>query len=240
MSSLKGQVVVVIGGSSGLGFAVAAAAQAEGAEVVIASRSEGKLREARKALGDTVQTRAVDGTDEAGVKELFDALDVVDHIFVTAGVTGGGSLLEADTATHRQRLDTRVWAAAYAARYGAPKMTRGGSITFCSGAASMRPHKGTNPFAAASGAAVEAMARALALQFAPIRVNAVVPGIVDTSLTVPQSGERREEFLSATAARLPVGRAGRPEDIAHAVKFLMENGYVTGIALIVDGGAVLT
>ena len=142
--------------------------------------------------------------------------------------------MEADTATHRPRLDARVWAAAYAARYGAPKMVRGGSITFCSGAASVRPGKATNPLAAASAGAVESMTRALAVQLAPVRVNTVVPGIVEPPLLTVSAGD-----LEAIAERLPVGRVGQAEDIAQAVLFFMTNGYVTGQTLIVDGGGVL-
>jgi NAD(P)-dependent dehydrogenase (short-subunit alcohol dehydrogenase family) len=234
MGSLKGQTVVVIGGSSGLGLALAASALEDGAEVTIAGRSEDRLHEARAAIGDRVRTAVVDAVDEVQVAGLFGGLGTVDHVFVTVGVVGGGTLVESDTATHRPRLDARVWAAAYAAKYGAPKMTRGGSITFCSGAASVRPGKATNPLAAASAGAVEAMTRTLALQLAPVRVNTVVPGIVDTPLFT-----RSADDLETIAKRLPVGRVGRPEDIAQAVRFFMTNGYVTGQTLIVDGGGVL-
>ncbi|MCD7436621.1 SDR family oxidoreductase [Streptomyces lincolnensis] len=234
MSSLKGETVLVIGGSSGLGLAVAATALEDGAEVTIAGRSEDRLREARAVIGDGVRTAAVDAVDEEQVAGLFDGFDTVDHVFVTVGVVGGGTLFEADTATHRPRLDARVWAAAHAARYGAPKMLRGGSITFCSGAAGVRPGKTTNPLAAASAGAVESMTRTLAVQLAPVRVNTVVPGIVETPLLTASAGD-----LEAIAERLPVGRVGRAEDIAQAVRFFMTNGYVTGQTLIVDGGGVL-
>jgi NAD(P)-dependent dehydrogenase (short-subunit alcohol dehydrogenase family) len=139
----------------------------------------------------------------------------------------------------RPRLDIRVWGAVYAAKYCTPKMTRGGSITFCSGTAAVRPSQAGNPVAAASGGAVEALARALAVQLAPVRVNTVQPGLVDTPLHDQTMGDQREERLAAIAKRLPVGRIGRPEDIAHAVVFLMENGYVTGTTLTIDGGGVL-
>jgi NAD(P)-dependent dehydrogenase (short-subunit alcohol dehydrogenase family) len=118
-------------------------------------------------------------------------------------------------------------------------MSRGGSITFVSGTGSRRPNLRSNPLASASAGAVEAMTRTLAVQLAPIRVNTVVPGLIDTALTTPQSGPEREQALTAAANRLPAGRLGRPEDIAHAVLFAMENGYFTGVSLVVDGGGTL-
>jgi NAD(P)-dependent dehydrogenase (short-subunit alcohol dehydrogenase family) len=238
MGSLQGTTVVVIGGTSGIGLAVAAIARAADAEVVIAGRSGGRLGEARARLGHDVRSWAVDGTDESAVQRLFDGLDVVDHIFVSVGVVGGGALLDADMSTHRPRLEDRVLAAAHAAKYGFPKMTRGGSITFCSGTVARRPGRTTNPLSSASAAAVEAMARTLALQLAPVRVNTVVPGLIDTPLTAPASDDQRR-MRAAVEQKVPVGRIGRPEDVAHAVRFLMENDYVTGTSLVVDGGGLL-
>lgn len=239
MNSLKDKSVVVIGGSSGLGLAVAAMAAESGAKVTVAARSIERLRQAEALIGRSVTTRVVDGAEEEQVAQLFNSIDEVDHIFVSVGVVGGGTLLETATSEHRSRLDARVWAAAYAAKYGAPKMHEGGSITFCSGTAGVRPRSTGNPLAAASAGAVEAMTRILSLQLAPIRVNSIVPGIVDTPLWKRAVGDRRQAFLESTATSLPVGRVGQPEDIAHAVQFLMENGFVTGQSLIVDGGGVL-
>jgi NAD(P)-dependent dehydrogenase (short-subunit alcohol dehydrogenase family) len=238
MSPLRNRTVVVIGGSSGIGLAVASSVRNSGADVVIAGRSEQRLVEAQAALGDGVATRIVDGTDETHVKALFEDMEVVDHVFVSVGLVGGGGLLDADMAMHRGRLDSRVLAAAHAAKYGAPKMTRGGSITFCSGTVALRPGPATNPLSAASAAAVEGLARALAVQLAPIRVNTVVPGLVDTPLTAPTT-EEQSRARTVFAQRLPVGRIGRPEEVAHAVCFLMENDYVTGTSLVVDGGGAL-
>lgn len=239
MDTLAGRTVVVIGGSSGIGLAVAAESLAAGATVIVAGRSDARLKEASDQLGAGLVTRPVDATDEREMADLFAGIDLVDHIFVSVGVIFGGTLLEADMTSHRERLDSRVLAAAHAAKFGAPRMSRGGSITFTSGTGARRPNARSNPLASASAGAVESMSRTLAIQLAPIRVNTVVPGLVDTALTTPQAGPGREEALAAAANRLPVGRLGRPEDVAHAVRFIMENGYLTGVSLVLDGGGTL-
>jgi NAD(P)-dependent dehydrogenase (short-subunit alcohol dehydrogenase family) len=149
-----------------------------------------------------------------------------------------GEGLAPDTAALRPALDTRFWGALYAAKYAAPKMERGGSITLMSGTAAVRPLPGAS-VATASCGAVEAFARALALDLAPIRVNAIQPGLIDTPLIGELMGDRREAMIAQEAARLPVRRVGKPEDVADAVLFLMRNGYVTGITLTVDGGRLL-
>jgi NAD(P)-dependent dehydrogenase (short-subunit alcohol dehydrogenase family) len=225
--SMDGQTVVVFGGSSGIGLATAAAARDRGADVVITGRSEDRLRTAAGALGDEDATRA-----------LFADLAIVHHIFVSAGAVGGGPL-GAPMTTLRPLLETRVWGSVFAATHGAAKMAEGGSITLCSGVSGLRPRPGGSSVASASCGAVEALARSLAVELAPIRVNTVVPGLVDTPLLDGFFGDQREAGLAAAGARLPVQRVGTPEDIADAVLFLMGNGYVTGISLIIDGGRLL-
>ena len=236
--ALKGSTVVVIGGSSGIGLATAAAALEAGAEVVITGRSEQRLEAAAASLGSRVRAVGVDSADEGGTKALFDSLPEVHHIFVSAGAVGPGPLT-ATTDQLRPLLDTRVWGSVFAAKYGAPRIAEGGSITFCSGVSALRPRPGGSGVSAASAAAVEALARSLAVELAPIRVNVVVPGLIDTPLIANAFGEHRERMLEAAAASLPVRRIGRPEDIADGVLFLMRNGYVTGTTLVIDGGRLL-
>ena len=118
-------------------------------------------------------------------------------------------------------------------------MTEGGSITLCSGVSSLRPRRGGSPVSAASAGAVEALARNLAVELAPIRVNTIIPGLVDTPLVAGMFGADHEGAMIAVGKTLPVGRVGTPEDLADAVMFLMGNGYVTGINLVVDGGRLL-
>ncbi|MBI3302229.1 MAG: SDR family oxidoreductase [Deltaproteobacteria bacterium] len=236
--SLKHATVVILGGSSGIGLATAKAARAEGARVIITGRSAERLQAARAALGDTVHTVVLDVADEAGTRAFFQELGHLDHLFITAGTLVRDSRLAPDSVVLRPAMETRFWGALYAAKYGAPKMQNSGSITFMSGTAARRPLDGAS-VASASCGAVEAFARALAVDLAPIRVNTIQPGFVDTPLLDEVLGAQRDEILTAVAARLPVRRIGRPEEIADAVLFLMKNGYVTGITLTIDGGGLL-
>jgi NAD(P)-dependent dehydrogenase (short-subunit alcohol dehydrogenase family) len=135
-------------------------------------------------------------------------------------------------------MDTRFWGSLYAAKYGAERMN-GGSITFMSGTSAWKPTGGSAVGAASCGA-IEAFARSLAIELAPIRVNTIAPGFIDTPLIDELAGAMKSAFIEREAARLPVKRIGTPEDIADAVLFLMKNGFVTGITLTVDGGRMLT
>jgi NAD(P)-dependent dehydrogenase (short-subunit alcohol dehydrogenase family) len=236
--SLAGMTVVVLGGSSGIGLATAKRALKEEARVVITGRSQHRLDAAERELSPEVVAVPLDVADEAGTRTLFERLGRIDHVFITAGAVSFGRGLVPDTAALRPALDTRFWGALYAAKYAAPKMERSGSITLMSGTAAVRPLPGTS-VATASCGAVEAFARALALDLAPIRVNTIQPGLIDTPLIGELMGDRREAMITQEAARLPLRRVGKPEDVADAVLFLMRNGYVTGITLTIDGGRLL-
>jgi len=238
MSSLANKTVVVLGGTSGIGLATAKGAQAEDARVIVTGRSRERLQAAQSELGSGARTVALDVADEAGTRALFQEIDRVDHIFITAGSVALDSRLAPDSASLRPAMDTRFWGAFYAAKYGAAKMNEGGSITFMSGTAARRPLRGA-AVATASCGAVEAFARALAIDLAPIRVNTLQPGYVDTPMLDELLGDARTKIKAEAGARLPVKRIGRPEELADAVLFLMKNGYVNGITLTVDGGGLL-
>lgn len=235
--SLKNTTVVVLGGSSGIGLATAQAAQAEGAQVLITGRSAERLQAAQTALGGKARTAQLDVADEAGTRAFFQEL-TLDHLFITAGTLVKDNHLEPESAVLRPAMDTRFLGALYAAKYSAPKIRSGGSMTFMSGTAARRPLEGAS-VATASCGAVEAFARALAVDLAPIRVNTIQPGFVDTPLLDGVLGSQRDEILAAVAKRLPVRHIGTPEEIADAVLFLMKNSYVTGITLTIDGGGLL-
>jgi len=235
---LAHKTVVVLGGTSGIGLATAKAAQGEDARVIVTGRSRERLTAAQAKLGSGARTVALDVADEAGTRALFQEIDRVDHIFITAGSVALDARLAPDSASLRPALDVRFWGAFNAAKYGAAKMNEGGSITFMSGTTARRPLRGA-AVATASCGAVEAFARALAVDLAPIRVNTLQPGYVDTPMLDELLGEAHAKIKAEAGARLPVKRIGRPEELADAVLFLMKNGYVNGITLTVDGGGLL-
>ncbi len=230
--------IVVLGGTSGIGLATALAAQSQGARVVVTGRSAKRLDAARALLGANAEAVELDAADEAGTRALFDRLGALDHVFITAGQLVLDAKLAPETSALHAAIDVRFWGAVYAAKYSAPRIRAGGSITFMSGTAGRRSLPGAS-VATASCGAVDAFARALALDLAPIRVNTIQPGYVDTPLFDDIFGAQRDDMLAAAGAKLPVGRIGRAEEIADAVLFLMRNGYVTGTNLVVDGGGLL-
>jgi NAD(P)-dependent dehydrogenase (short-subunit alcohol dehydrogenase family) len=246
---LDGKRVVIIGGSSGIGLETARESLAEGAFVTTAGRSEDRLRRAAEHLGnsfkgntakgpsDRLRTVVADLADEASVRSLFAGETHVDHVFVPAGELrpDSGDVLRSGVDSLRSILDIRLLGVAHVIRHARSKMEEG-SITLMSGLYAIRP--GTaSAMAAAAVAAVEGMTRALALDLAPVRVNAVSPGLIDTPLW-DAFGSQRDAVL-ARGAVLPVGRIGRPEEVAAAVIFLMTNGFVTGTVLRIDGGGAL-
>lgn len=234
----KGQRIVIIGGSSGMGLAIARIAASEGATVVIASRSQERLQKAKAQIQGTVEVLTVNVMDEASVKAFFDKVGEFDHLTTPGNEAAMGPFLELDTAKARAAFDSKFWGQYYAARYGSPKMRAGGSITFFAGIWSQRPVPGSSVITAINSA-VEGLGRALAMELAPIRVNTISPGIVDTPIYSGMAPEAKEAMFKGAAASLPVRRVGRPEEIAQTVLYLMSNGFATGNTLYVDGGATL-
>ena len=231
--------VVVLGGTSGIGLAVAEAALGLGAELVVASSNPDRIREVLAALPGA-EGQAVDLTDEAAVRQFFDRIGAFDHLVFTAGESLQLGPL-ADTALNAARrfFELRYWGALTAAKYGAPHIRPGGSIVFTSGIAGARPQAGW-ALGASICAAMEGLTRALAVELAPLRVNIVSPGFVRTPLWRGMPEADREAMYAAAEAKLPVGRVGEAADIAQAYLFLMQQGFATGQTLIVDGGGVLT
>ncbi len=229
--------MVVIGGSSGIGLACARAVRNADATVTIAGRSPEKLQRAKESIGDDVYVYPLDITDETAVRDFFGRFARLDHLIVAAAETAAASVSEAETEYVRPTLETRIWGGFYAAKYAAGVM-ESGSITFLSGTSAHRPYPGSAMVAASSGA-IEAFARTLALEFAPVRVNSICAGFIDTPLLEAYYGDSRDATVRELAASLPVGRIGTPEDIADGALFLMGNGFVTGTVLHIDGGKLL-
>ena len=238
--SLTDQHILVIGGGSGIGFAVARAALAEGARVTIASTGAERLADAAARLGGAIETAVLDITDEAVVASVF-AGAKYDHIVSTAGDWGKarrGPLAEMDLNNARALFGVRFWGAAILAKHGAGALPAGGSITLTSGMSAWRPQKGT-VMATAMAGSVAHLTMGLAVELAPVRVNAVFPGGVATEIFagLPEAMRKAEEARFETQ---PIPRIARPEEVAEAYLYLMKGTYTTGQLIQVDGGAMLT
>ena len=237
--ALSDQRIVIIGGSSGMGLAAARAAAAAGAAVTIASSDQGRLKAALAELSDTCDGAVVNTRDEADVAALFARAGELDHVVYTAGDTVRPQpLADLPLDAARELFEVRFWGAAAAAKHAAPHIRPGGSIVLTSGTVAVRPAPGT-ALAASAAAAIEGLTRGLAAELAPIRVNAVRPGAIRTPLwdTVP---EPQRAALFATLANQTLTKSiGEADEIAAAHLYLMENRFVTGTVLTVDGGATL-
>lgn len=233
---LNDQRVLVVGGSSGIGEATARAFAEGGATVTIASRDAAKLAASKDRIGYDVSTGVMDITDDASVRAFLDSAGEFDHVVVSAAQTATGPVrgLELDDAY--AAMDSKFWGAYRIAR--AVRIRQGGSLTFVSGFLSVRPSK-NSVLQGAINAALESLARGLALELAPVRVNTVSPGLIATPLWSKIDAEARDRMYEGAAARLPAGRVGQPEDVANAVLYLASTPYATGSTVLVDGGGAI-
>ena len=236
MAKLDGTKVVVIGGASGVGFAVAAAARMAGAEVVVGSSQAARVEAAAAKLGRGVKGRAVDVKDEASVAAFFEAAGPFDHLVFTAGDWGHmfGPTRDLDVEASKARMEVRFWGAARAAKYAIRRIAKDGSITLTGGMLAHRPMPGA-PLTTASAHTTEGLAMGLARDLAPIRVNAVCLGLI-MSEQVQTMGE---DMIKRFTANLPLPRGGTVEEAAEAYLYLMRATYVTGQVVRVDGGGSL-
>jgi len=232
---LEGKQVVIIGGTSGIGLATAVAARQAGARVWAGGRSAEHREKARQALGGEAELVSIDTHDDEGLLALFRSVGRIDHLVSAA--TGGSRAMKPlveQTEEQFQAAFGKLWGYAKVARLGAAFVPEDGSMTFVSGAPARkyRPNAGA---LSCVGGAVENMVRVLALELAPIRVNAVSPGIIDTALFDWMGDEKPQRVAQMTRGQL-VPRIGRPEEVASALLYLMQNGYATGTIVDVDGG----
>jgi NAD(P)-dependent dehydrogenase (short-subunit alcohol dehydrogenase family) len=238
-NDLQQQRVVVVGGSSGIGLAVAQQAVWQGAKVVIVSSNAERVQKAVECIRGEAQGQAVDVSDEGAVATFFAKLGSFDHLVFTAGdALQLNDLAVTDLAKARHAFELRYWAALAAVKHGSRHIRKEGSIVLTTGIAGQRPHKGWVIAASVCGT-IEALTRALAVELAPIRVNAVSPGVVRTNLWQNMSAEEREDLYKSVGNSLPVGRVGEASEIAQAYLFLMQEGFSTGQTVVVDGGTVL-
>ncbi|MGH1549919.1 SDR family oxidoreductase [Leifsonia poae] len=231
--------VVIIGGTSGIGLATAKAAVAAGAEVVVGSRRAAAVESALAELGARASGFVVDASSDDDLSRFFAGIGPFDHLVYTAAE----NLSSVPLADYRPQLGfdffgLRVVHAFNAVRHAVPLIRDGGSISLMSGSAAWRGGTGWLLGTAASGAMVSAV-RSLAVELAPIRVNAVAPGVVRSPLWGAVDDDAREEMYRQTAAGLPLGRVGEVGDIAKAFVALMDQDWSTGTVSVVDGGTLV-
>ncbi len=236
---LHQQRVVVLGGTSGIGFATAKAVADRGAQVTVVSRRPASVDRALADLPPGTRGRAADLTDPGQVSRMFDDLGSIDHLVFTAGEPLALTTVDTlDLDKARDFFTLRYFGALWAVHVAMPHLRPGGSITLTTGIAGQRPEPGWTVAASICGA-VESLARALAVELAPIRVNAVSPGVVRSPLWDSMTQASREQFYRDTAAAIPVRRVGEVDDIAQAYLYCLTQSFTTGSVLTVDGGAVL-
>ena len=237
--TLEGKRIVVLGGSSGIGFAIAQAAGAEGANIVIASSNQGRVSEALKNLPGDAEGHAADLGSETAIKALFERIGDFDHLSYTAAdKLQLNRVAETDLAKARKFFELRYWGALAAVKHASPHIRPGGSIVLTSGLAGLRPHPGW-ALGASVCSAMEGLTRALAVELAPIRVNIVAPGIVVSPLWDDMTKEARDGLYRQMAEQLLVRHAGETEEVAQSYLYLMRQTFSTGTVLRVDGGGAL-
>ena len=229
-NELAGQTVVLIGGSAGIGLETARCARAEGAEVVLVGRDPERLRQAAAEVS-AQHTAAVDATDAAALKGFFDGLDRIDHVLVTAGGPHYVPLLEMNADQVCDALSDHVVMALDVARNAAPRMRPGGTLVLMGGTG------GRNlGLMSAATAVLPPFTATLALELAPVRVNLIAAGFVDTPLSASLLGDQLDERRDELRATLPIGRVVGPADVAALAVHLMTNTALTGATFDIDGG----
>jgi NAD(P)-dependent dehydrogenase (short-subunit alcohol dehydrogenase family) len=234
---LSNKRIVITGITGGIAKASAQRLTAEGAEIIVTARSEEKLEKALANISGNVSGYVMDLQDEESVKTFFSQVGDFDHLVTPAAASMFAPIREMDFTAARELIETKQWGQMLCVHYALPYLSKSGSITLFSGTVTQKPLTGATMFSAA-GAASEASGRIWAYELAPIRVNTIVPGVIETDIwaALYGSAETAKEQMSAIANILPVGHVGASDDVAKAVSFLIDNTFVNGISLVIDGG----
>lgn len=236
--NLKDQHIVIAGGSSGIGFAIAELALQRGARVTVAGRSVDKLKSVASRLGSNASTVQMDLGDPAVAKSVFEKIEPFDHFVSTAADLTYGPLADMERSAIDRMLAGKFWGPINLVQFGLKKMKPGGSILLFSGLAADRPGAGT-AMVSALNSGVEGLVRALAVELSPVRVNAISPGVVETEGWDFMDEPSRQAFFADLASKLPARRIGAPVDLADAALFVLANRYMSGEILHVNGGGHL-
>jgi NAD(P)-dependent dehydrogenase (short-subunit alcohol dehydrogenase family) len=238
MSTLQNTRILLVGGSSGIARRIAEDALAAGAEVVLGGRRPETLADTVAELGSGASAVYLDLDDESSIADAVTTLGPLDHVVSLAANHANGSVTGLDRAAVEGAFAAKVIGPILLAKHFAPVLREGGSFVFFSGVAAWKPAPGLAVMATTNGA-VAFLAAALAVELAPLRVNAVSPGIVDSGAW-DGMGDDKQAMFEATAAENPARRVGRPDDVSAAVLLALTNGFVTGTTLHVDGGGRLS
>lgn len=233
------KTVLIIGGSSGMGLATARRAAEQGFRVVIASRSQKKLNDALASIGsDRVSAHAVDTHDSASIQALFQSIARVDHLVITAAEVDFGNIRSSSLESVQRSFDSKFFGPFRVIQAGLEYLDPAGSITLFSGTAGTKAVKDYEILAAIN-AAIDSFSRTLAKSLAPIRVNSVAPGLINTP-AVAGADEATQKLIKQFSDNLEIKRIGQADEIAQGVLFLIENEYTTGTTLYIDGGHVIS
>ena len=230
--------LVIIGGTSGIGLATAKLAAEQDIQLVITGFNPIE-NDLKKELPDDTKFYQLDIADEGAVKAFFEVIGEFDYLTTPGSVIPKGSFLTMDVNTAKNGFDSKFWGQYHAAKYGTPNIRVGGAIVFFSGFVSQKPQKNLVVMASVNSA-VEGLGRALAIELAPIRVNVIAPGIIDTPRYASMLEHDREVMFEQLAKKLPVGHVGQANEVAEAVLLLLKNTFMTGQTVFVDGGHLLS
>jgi NAD(P)-dependent dehydrogenase (short-subunit alcohol dehydrogenase family) len=231
---LLGQTVVVIGGSAGIGLETARRARSEGANVILAARNQERLKQAASKV-EAQSAAAFDASDPVAIERFFRDLAMIDHLMVTAGRPYYGRLVEMDFAKIHDLVGQHLLQALYIARNAINKVRPGGTLIFMGGTAGRRPAIGMS-IAGAVTAALPTLIANLALEIAPVRVNLIAAGFVDTPLSAELLGDQLDKRRNQLRTTLPIGRVVGPADVAALAVHIMTNTALTGATYDIDGG----
>lgn len=235
MPNLNNKRIVVTGITGGIANATVQRLLKSGASVIVSARTQEKLDAALATLDGDITGHVMDLVSEDSIAAFFEKVGEFDHLVTPAASSMFAPIAEMDMKAAREILETKQWGQMLCVHYGSKMISKTGSITVFSGTVTQKPLPGSTMFAAV-GAASEASARVWGLELAPVRVNSVVPGIIETPIWGNLMGDAANDTLGSIAESLPVGRVGTADDVAKAVEFLIDNEFVNGHALVVDGG----